>query len=557
MAYEWQIANFDALESGLKVKTCSPTFSLGGHSWQLELYPGGYRPDALEHVAAFLRYKGGRAAVRVQFSLSVVSRHGSHVAWRSDETQPVLMGAAPDRALKVYTTYGTAKLCPRAWMHDEAHGLCGPGGEARLCVRVHEVADGEKVKKKRGLLRRLSSRKFNASSKVTHSFSLTGMRRNLKFALGVMPITIKYLRVKMRASKMRKKLKKKEPESYYEQRTKLWDETHETSAVQVRRLFESMGGLYNKMAQDWATRDGLLPPTWIKELKRSFENFAPRPWKQIEGAMLRGLAENAAVAPSRRGLAAYFSDVEQTCLAAASIGQVHAATLYDGRRAIVKVIYPDIRANMRADLANARVASKQIVALMDMPLKDTIDVIMNEFCENFPKELDFENEAAYLNKAREIIARRGLPIYAPEPYMELCSKEILTQEFLRGKTIASLVDSHRGDERVLAQAFDAIEDVAEAIGAMMFGDQFFHADPRVPRRPFPPLFSPLFPSRDGAPQAPGQRHAPRRRHGGAHRLRPVRRGERRVAPHALPHRHAPADAEQVHHLPGRGHERRL
>ncbi|KAH8054760.1 hypothetical protein JL722_8708 [Aureococcus anophagefferens] len=55
--------------------------------------------------------------------------------------------------------------------------------------------------------------------------------------------------------------------------------------------------------------------------------------------------------------------------------------------------------------------------------------------------------------------------------MELCSKEILTQEFLRGKTIASLVDSHRGDERVLAQAFDAIEDVAEAIGAMMFGDQ--------------------------------------------------------------------------------------
>ncbi|KAH8054759.1 hypothetical protein JL722_8707 [Aureococcus anophagefferens] len=252
MAYEWQIANFDALESGLKVKTCSPTFSLGGHSWQLELYPGGYRPDALEHVAAFLRYKGGRAAVRVQFSLSVVSRHGSHVAWRSDETQPVLMGAAPDRALK--------------------------------------------VKKKRGLLRRLSSRKFNASSKVTHSFSLTGMRRNLKFALGVMPITIKYLRVKMRASKMRKRLKKKEPESYYEQRTKLWDETHETSAVQV-----------------------------------------------------------------------------------------HAATLYDGRRAIVKVIYPDIRANMRADLANARVASKQIVALMDMPLKDTIDVIMNEFCENFPR----------------------------------------------------------------------------------------------------------------------------------------------------------------------------
>ena len=126
---------------------------------------------------------------------------------------------------------------------------------------------------------------------------------------------------------MRKQLKKTEPDRYYEERTKLWDEQHAASAVEIRKFFESMGGLYNKMAQDWATRDNLLPPSWIKELKGAFENFIPRPWAEVEPAILAGLHSNKPVAPARTGLAAYFDTVDPECLAAASIGQVHCATL--------------------------------------------------------------------------------------------------------------------------------------------------------------------------------------------------------------------------------------
>ena len=56
------------------------------------------------------------------------------------------------------------------------------------------------------------------------------------------------------------------------------------------------------------------------------------------------------------------------------------ATLHSGEDVVVKVIYPDIRKNLHSDLANARYMSKKIVWVVDLPLKEIIDVIMNEFC---------------------------------------------------------------------------------------------------------------------------------------------------------------------------------
>ena len=140
------------------------------------------------------------------------------------------------------------------------------------------------------------------------------------------------------------------------------------------------------------------------------------------------------------------------------------------------MIYPDIRKNMRADLANARVACKKIVAIMDMPLKDTIDVIMNEFCDNFPKELDFTNELRFLQKFRGICEKRKLPVVAPAPFVHLSSPEILTLELLKGKTISSLADAAKRDEGLRKRAYKAVGDVARAVGETMFTEKFFHAD---------------------------------------------------------------------------------
>ena len=69
---------------------------------------------------------------------------------------------------------------------------------------------------------------------------------------GLYPIVMRYLKVKKRVARMRKQLKAVDREAYYDERTAMWDEAHEREAKAIRKLFDSMGGLYNKLAQDWA-----------------------------------------------------------------------------------------------------------------------------------------------------------------------------------------------------------------------------------------------------------------------------------------------------------------
>ena len=81
---------------------------------------------------------------------------------------------------------------------------------------------------------------------------MTQSARNAKFMTGLYPIVMRYLKVKKRVARMRKQLKSVDREAYYDERTAMWDEAHEREAKAIRKLFDSMGGLYNKLAQDWA-----------------------------------------------------------------------------------------------------------------------------------------------------------------------------------------------------------------------------------------------------------------------------------------------------------------
>ena len=187
---------------------------------------------------------------------------------------------------------------------------------------------------------------------------MTQSARNAKFMTGLYPIVMRYLRVKKKVARMRKQLKGVDREAYYDERTAMWDEAHEREAKAIRKLFDSMGGLYNKLAQDWATRDGLVPQAWVDELKHSFEGMPFREWAQMSKMLLRGLdGEGVPKVSEGKGLAAYFKSVDEKPLAAASIGQVHLATTHAGDRVVVKAIYPEIRRYLIADLKNARKAA--------------------------------------------------------------------------------------------------------------------------------------------------------------------------------------------------------
>lgn len=290
---------------------------------------------------------------------------------------------------------------------------------------------------------------------------------------------------------MRKALKAVDREAYYDERTLLWDQEHDRSAKAVKELFGRMGGLYNKLAQDFATRDGLLPQPWVDALKGSFETLKPRPWTKMRACIFSGLADEgrSPIDPTkpRGSLERYFKDITPKPLAAASIGQVHVARRYrlrddetaeddDDDRVVVKVIYPDIRRHLLADLANARRAAHIITYVLKLPMKGSVDAIMDEQCASFPNEVDLRLERDNVATARELFTRHGLDVVIPVVYDELSSSSVLSESFLQGRTLSSMdaTELSRADrDRSVA----AVAEVARAIGVTMFREGFFHSDP--------------------------------------------------------------------------------
>lgn len=160
-------------------------------------------------------------------------------------------------------------------------------------------------------------------------------------------------------------------------------------------------------------------------------------------------------------------------LAAASIGQVHEATLADGRRVAVKVQYPGVAEAIEDDLRNNELLTTFLGLLVGLsPKKVRIDRrgIAEEIRARITEELDYEHEAA---NQREFAAwYRGHPfVHIPEVVDERSTRRVLTQEFVGG----------RAWDDALAQPAGLRDRWGEAIYRFLFGAEHhfltFHADP--------------------------------------------------------------------------------
>jgi predicted unusual protein kinase regulating ubiquinone biosynthesis (AarF/ABC1/UbiB family) len=123
-----------------------------------------------------------------------------------------------------------------------------------------------------------------------------------------------------------------------------------------------------------------------------------------------------------------FADIETEAFAAASIGQVHRATLPDGRRVAVKIQYPGIAAAIRADLSNA-----SMLLRLGRALAPGLDAkaVAKELRERVLEELDYEYEAQ--NQRSFARAYRGHPfIYVPDVVTRLSRSRVLVSEYVEG-----------------------------------------------------------------------------------------------------------------------------
>lgn len=241
------------------------------------------------------------------------------------------------------------------------------------------------------------------------------------------------------------------------------DIAHLNRPQRVRRVFEVLGPTFVKLAQVLATRPDLLGPEWISEFEK-LQSQAP----QLDFEELRPQIEEDLGAP----LSEIFEEVETKPLGAASMAQVHQATLKDGTKVILKIQRPGIRPKIEADMRIltylASLAEKNVPELATYhPQK-----IIEQFVRSLQNELNFMTEG---QNAEQVAANfEGEDqIVIPKVYWEWTKERINCQELVDGIPGVNIqaIDEAGMDRKRIAQVG------ANAVLKMIMVDGVFHADP--------------------------------------------------------------------------------
>ncbi|MEE2836465.1 MAG: AarF/ABC1/UbiB kinase family protein [Myxococcota bacterium] len=196
----------------------------------------------------------------------------------------------------------------------------------------------------------------------------------------------------------------------------------ERLAAAGARLASTMGelkGAAMKLGQMLSVDNEVLPEEMRNALSVLQRQAPPMPFTQVRRLVAERLGQP---------LDELFEHFDDEVLGAASLGQVHAATLRDGRRVAVKIQYPGIAGTIRSDMANLRALLK----VTPLPgLKDRVDEYIEEISEAFTIEADYLREAEHQLTFGAIVATLD-GVVVPQPVMELCRSDLLVMDRLDG-----------------------------------------------------------------------------------------------------------------------------
>lgn len=232
--------------------------------------------------------------------------------------------------------------------------------------------------------------------------------------------------------------------------------------ARLRLALQELGPIFVKFGQILSTRRDLIPADVAEELTFLQDRVAP-----FDGEAARAIVEQTLARPVSEAFASF----DTTPLASASIAQVHAATLHDGREVVVKVLRPDIEKQIDGDVA----LLKSLATLVEHthPRADKIRPreVVAEIEHTLAAELDLQREAANAS----VLRRNWLnspDLYVPEPIWSHTAERAMTMERVYGITsddIAAL-DAAGIDRKALAAKG------VRVFYQQVFRDNFFHAD---------------------------------------------------------------------------------
>ena len=232
----------------------------------------------------------------------------------------------------------------------------------------------------------------------------------------------------------------------------------------LRVAAEKLGPTYIKLGQIIASGDGVFPAELVAEFKWCRDQVTAEPWPVVEQVLTDELGGP---------LSSAFATVEHTPLAAASIAQVHAATLLDGTAVVIKVQRPSVSARVRQDLAVMAWLAPHLVGRIPVAALANPPALVELFAETIVEELDFRLEAEnMLDVAATFAALDQRDFVIPRPHPTLVTRRMLVMERLDG--------FHFGDVEGMRAAGINTEAVVRAgmvgflEGALFYG--IFHGD---------------------------------------------------------------------------------
>ncbi len=240
---------------------------------------------------------------------------------------------------------------------------------------------------------------------------------------------------------------------------------HRANAIRLRDLCLELRGGVLKLGQFLSCRMDLLPPAYVEELSTLQDRVPP-----VDSAAIVDRIE----AELGRPIGELFARFETEAIAAASLAQVHAATLHDGTEVAVKVQVPGIEEIIDIDLAALRVVAG---VLGDLVPGFDIATISRELARSVHRELDFVAEA---NNATDFAAHFATDdrVVVPAILADQSSRRVLTMTRIEGHRLIDFLDGcgERGDDgaRDRDQVFAIL---IECFCRQILGDGLFHSDP--------------------------------------------------------------------------------
>ena len=238
---------------------------------------------------------------------------------------------------------------------------------------------------------------------------------------------------------------------------------HLSGGERFRMAMVALGPVYIKLGQMLSTRRDLLSDEWAQELAQLQDRVPP-----FDSALARQAIETELKVP----IESLFDDFEDQPLASASIAQVHCATLKsNGKSVVLKVLRPNVEAQIKADLQLMEQVAKTIESLLRNNRRFRPAEVIADYKNTILGELNLKLEALNATKLRNNFLNSDA-LYIPYVYEDLCHKRLMVMERIDGIPVSNV-------EELAAQGTNfklLAERGVELFFTQVFRDNFFHAD---------------------------------------------------------------------------------